>query len=207
MTSRVEASSAAEEGPDDHATGGLIVEHFRVDASRQLLRALGLGSLIMAVGSLVVAGALLAPRLDTERPVYARAAPGDARFRVGQVTADGAPIRTGTEWWELGLGLLGLASIVGGGGIAIVGLNRVLREERFLALRTDGAFFRAGRDRSLIRWEDVAAVRWDDERRELAFDRHDGASWTRAERYAGIDGAELAKRAADVRRKALFGLL
>ena len=207
MSQRAEVPSPAEEGPDDHAEGGLIVAHFRVDASRRLVRSLAIGSVIMAVGSLVVSGALLAPRLDTERPIYARAAPSDAAVRGLEVTADGVPVRSGTEWWELGLGLLGLASIVGGAGVAIVGLNRVLREEHFLALRTDGAFFRAGRTRSLIRWEDVAEVRWDEGLRALSLERHDGDAWVRVERFAGIDGPELARRVAEVRRKALFGLL
>lgn len=207
MGSRTDALSAAEEGPDDHAHGGLIVEHYRVDPSRRLLRALGIGSLIMALGSFSVAGALLAPRLDTERPVYARAAPADAMFRAGRVTADGTPIREVPLWVELGLGLLGLGSIVAGGGIAIVGLNRTLRDESFLALRTDGAYFRAGRERSLIRWEDVEAVRWDEARREVVFESHDGERWCRGERFAGIDGPTLATRAGDIRRKALFGLL
>lgn len=213
MGSHVGAMKAAEEGPDDHADGGLIVEHFRVDVSGKLLRALGLGSLVMAIGSFVVAGALLVPRHGTERPVYARAAPSAAMFRAGAVTADGAPIRRGTERQELVLGLFGLLTIVGGGGLAILGLHRVMREEHFLALRTDGAFYRAGHERSLIRWEDVAAVRWDEESRAVVFEphdpcsAHDGDEWRRAERYAGIAGPELAERAANIRRKALFGLL
>ena len=41
---------------DDHVQGGLIVEHYRIDASRRLLGALLIGSLIMTVGSLAIGG-------------------------------------------------------------------------------------------------------------------------------------------------------
>lgn len=187
---------------DDHVRGGRIIEHYRLDPTKQLLRALGLGSLIMALGALTGAGALF----------YRRPQPSSTHdegvFRIGLATADGRPIQSGSVWWELGLGLIGLGSIVTGGTVAIVGLHRILREERYLALRTDGAFFRAGREHSLVRWEDVSSVRWDNDRQEVVFDLHDEDDpWRRPERYAGIAGPELAKRASEVRRKALFSLL
>ncbi|HJL18638.1 MAG TPA: hypothetical protein RMH99_23455 [Sandaracinaceae bacterium LLY-WYZ-13_1] len=211
MGSRSQALSPADDDAlDAHARGGLIVEHYRLDPTRQLWSALGLGSLVMAIGSLVAASALFLSRSDAERPVHARAmrmGVGDGVVRVGQVTEDGAPVRRGSMWWELGLGALGIASICAGGGVAIVRLNRVLREERYLALRTDGAYFQAGDERALVKWEDVATVRWDEPSAAVLFERHDGEPWRRAERYAGIDGPGLAKRAAEVRRKALFGLL
>jgi hypothetical protein len=208
MSPRADVLYATDEEIDDHADGGVIVEHYRLDPTRQLLKALGVGSLIMAVGSLTVAAALLFPRLDRSRPVgpqvvHAR----DAVLRTGQVTAEGEPVRNGSMWWELGLGLLGLASIATGGAVAIVGLNRTLRDESYLALRSDGAYFRAGRERSLLRWDEVCAVRWDEDRRAVVFERHEGEPWLRVERFAGIAGPDLAKRASEIRRKALFGLL
>lgn len=203
-----EALTITDGESNDHVAGGLIVEHFRIDPSRRLIRAMVTGSLVMALGSLAVAAALAFTHLDTTRPVHGRASrPTDGLMRGAPVTADGTPIERDWMIYELLLGTLGLGCIVLGGGSTIVLLNRVLREERYLALRTDGAYLRLGDERELLRWEDVGGVRWDPERRVVAFELHDGSEWTRAERYAGIDGAELARRASDVRRKALFGLL
>lgn len=190
-------------GDDAHREAGLIVEHYRLDASTSLRRALGLASLVVTAGALLMASAIVVSRHDRGVP----AAPvRDALFRAGEVTAEGAPVER-AHGLELALGVAGLACIALGGAAAIVGLRRVLTDESYLALCTRGAFFRAGEERALVRWEDVEAVRWDAEARAVRFERHDGSAWIRAERYAGIEGPRLAARAADVRRKALFGLL
>jgi len=200
-----ETLALAERGdPLDH--GGRIVEHFRVDASRRLVFALGLGSLVMTLGSLAMAAALLFMRVDGEVPLHARAMPLRGAPASGPVlSAPDDPIELRFSWWEVTFGVLGLASIAGGGGFAIYRLHRVLQEESYLALRTDGAYFCTDAERSLVRWEDVAAVRA--EGHAVVFERHDGDDWVREERFAGVDAAALAKRASEVRRKALFGLL
>lgn len=205
MSARARTGAAAAE-PENDEPGGLIVEHYRLDATRSLSRALGLGSLVITLGALAMAVAILLPRLDS-RPDLPIASARAAIFRLNEVNADGTPVTSRTTGWELALGLLGLLSIAGGAGVAIVGLRRVMSEESYLALRTDGAYFRHAGERSLLPWDEVEAVRWDPASRAIHFVRHDGSAWSRPERYAGIDGSELAKRAAEVRRKALFGLL
>lgn len=196
---------------DDHVRGGLIVEHYRLDAGWRLIGALLLGSLVMTLGSLSIAGAQALTHLDQDRPVHARAfyptRPSDGLMRAGQVHADGTPVVHRWAVYEALLGVLGLGLIFVGGGAAILRLNRVLSEERYLALRTDGAYLRLGDARELLKWEQVADVRWDAEREALVFELHDGEEWIRAERYAGVDGPTLAERVRRVRRKALFGLL
>jgi hypothetical protein len=190
--------------------GGAIVEHFRLDPTPALRRALGWGSMIVSVGGIVMAAAILLPRFDPHGPVYVRSVTttaADALFRGGEVTADGTPVERSTLGWELGLWLLGIGCIVGGAATSILGLRGVLSEESYLALRTDGAYFRSDRERSLVRWEDVESVRWDAATRSVLFERHDGTAWIRREAFAGVDGAELAKRASEIRRKALFGLI
>lgn len=194
---------AGEPRGEEHREAGLIVEHYRLDASTSMRRALGLASLVVTAGALLMASAIVVSRHDGG----ARATPvRDALFRAGEVTAEGAPVER-PPGLELALGVAGLACIALGGASAIVGLRRVLTDESYLALCTRGAYFRAGAERALVFWEDVEAVRWDAEERAVRFERHDGSAWIRAERYAGIDGPSLAKRAAEVRRKALFGLL
>lgn len=205
MRAHVRSEAAVADAEND-APGGLIVEHYRLDASRALSRVLGVAASIVTLGAFLMAIAILLPRLDARAPLPA-ASSRAAIFRVGAVREDGTPIVSNTSEWELGLGILGLLCIAGGAGAAIVGLRRVLTEESYLALRTDGAYFRHARERSLLPWDEVEAVRWDPRSRAVLFVRHDGSEWARGERYAGIEGEALAKRAAEIRRKALFGLL
>lgn len=210
MGTQTDAAARMEEASENDPAGGLIVEHYRVDATRRLWHALGWGAAITTVGSLVVAFALVTAQMGDGRPLRSRALlvrPGAAVVRGPAVTAEGEPIGDGPSWPEVVAGLVGLGCIVVGGSWAIVRLKEVLSEEAYLALRTDGVYFRRGSTRSLVRWDDVESVRYEGSRREVVFALLDGSEWSRAERYAGIDGERLAERAADVRRKALFGLL
>jgi hypothetical protein len=192
------------DAPEDVPPGGRIVEHHRLDPSGPVRRSLGLGAAIVSVGALVVGLALALPRLTGERAgsVWPQRAGA-----VMQVDVHGNPVEPPERPLQTALALLGLACITLGGGTTIVGLRRVLSDESYLALRTDGAYFRRGPDASLIAWDDVEEVRWDATVGAVRFERHDGSVWLRPERYADIDGATLAKRAAEIRRKALFGLL
>lgn len=205
MSARAHSAATVAE-PDDDAPGGKIVAYYRLDPSRSLRRALGWGAFIVTLGAFVMALAILLPRIGGEREMHTTTARA-AVFRGSEVTADGTPIVSRTSTWELALGAFGLLCIASGAATAIVGLRRALAEESYLALRTDGAYFRRGDERALILWEEVEEVRWVPDAGALWFVRHDGPPWIRAERFAGIDGPELAKRASEVRRKALFGLL
>jgi hypothetical protein len=181
-----------------------IVEHFRLDASKKLGRALGIGALAVTIGSILVASSIFVGRMDFEQ-AYAVPVSASPITRGRAVTSEGAPIDDAPSWLEITLGLFGIACIVGGGAGAMFSLRRVLMEESYLALRTDGALYQTDAERSFVAWDDVEEVRWDGA--AVQFVRHDGSAWARNERYAGIDGARLAKRAADVRRRALFGLI
>lgn len=189
---------------DQHA--GRVVAHFRVDASARLRRALALGAVIVTVGALVMASAMVVARVHGRSTSLLARRASDGLF-AAEVDAQGVPVAHPSAPLEAALGLLGLACVVLGGATTIVGLKRVLAEEAYLALRTDGAYFRRGKERSLVRWDEVEQVRWDTTLGVLRFERHDGSAWTRAERFADVDGHALARRAAEVRRKALFGLL
>lgn len=176
-----------------------IVEHFRLDASRKLGRALGVGAGLVTIGAIAMASSIYVGRSDPSRSYTV------PRLRGEAVTADGAPIDDGPSALEVAIGMFGIACIVAGGATAIVGLKPVLAEESYLALTTDGALYRSGEQRSFVPWADIEEVRWDGA--AVQFVRHDGSAWERTERFAGIDGAALAKRASEVRRKALFGLI
>jgi len=171
-------------GPDDGVVGeALIVAYHRVDPTARIVKYLAIGAAAMSGGLLVMAGAF---------------------SRLGHASLDFfADSRV--MFMGLGLGAIGLTFMTLGGLYAILQLRRILSEEQYLALRTDGALFRDGDALSLLRWEDVESVRADGDR--VVFVRHDGAEWIRAERFADTDAEALAERAAEIRRKALFGLL
>ncbi|MCZ7685321.1 MAG: hypothetical protein M5U28_43700 [Sandaracinaceae bacterium] len=194
---------AGEPRGEEHREAGLIVEHYRLDASTSMRRALGLASLVVTAGALLMASAIVVSRHDGARATPVR----DALFRAGEVTAEGAPVER-PPGLELALGVAGLACIALGGASAIVGLRRVLTDESYLALCVRAARTSA-RERS-VRWssgEDVEAVRWDAEERAVRFERHDGSAWIPRGALRRHRRAEPRQRAAEVRRKALFGLL
>jgi hypothetical protein len=191
---------------DGAASSGKIVEYYRIDVGRRMTSALALGAAVMTVGLLLVTVGTVVAR--PSRAAFLADQARDAAFRGTPVDAAGAPLDlTGTGPFEIVLGILGVVSLVVGGLIAITRLNALLREDRYLALRTDGAYFQDGDDRVLLLWEDVEAVRYDADADAVRFEQHDGAVWDRHERFAGMPLPELARRASEIRRKALFGLL
>lgn len=174
-----------------------MLDAYRVDVSRALSRVLGLAAALVLVGSMATGAALVLARLEGV-PITVGRRPDVAIATQAQPSV--APSAS-----PLGLGALGLLFVLGGAATAIVGLRRVLREERYLLLRSDGALFVQGRRRRLVKWQDVEDVRH--EGRELVFLCHDGRALSIEERYGGVSLPELARRAALLRRKALFGLL
>ena len=192
-----------ERGRTEPPAGGRIVEHYRVDVSRRMLRAIGIGVFVMTVGLAAATLAIMLPRWSGDIPEAAQREP---LLPDRSVTRIRAQLPEDVRSQEAIFGLIGLAFIPTGGLISIIGLNRLLSEDHYLALRTDGAVFSGdGGERDFVAWADVEEIRA--ERGAVGFIRHDGDVWLRTERYAGIDAEELAKRASEVRRKGLFGLL
>lgn len=206
-SSLVEYVATAQAANDDPLLKGLIVEHYRVDPGRLVIKALAWGALVIVVGMFVVASGLYVSRAISPLRVPTPIPPRMARYAGGPVDEAGAPIDRGEEIAvQLGFGAAGLLIVISGGAIVLLGLKRELGHEVYLAFRTDGAIFRSGPDVAAVRWENVEDVWWDDAEQAVCFMAHDGEVWARRERYAGIDGPALAKRACQVRRKALFGL-
>ncbi|MGF1468372.1 MAG: hypothetical protein ACFCGT_19795 [Sandaracinaceae bacterium] len=190
---------------------GRIVEHFRVDVRGRLMRAALLGVGLMTLGLLSATAAITVPRLDPNQSPgpHAVIAMGARAPTYGpRLDENGDPLpRPPTGWLEVLYGVLAAVLIPAGGLTVVLGFQRVLREDRYLALRTDGAYYQDGRERSFVPWEHVEEVHYDRGQGAVVFVRHDGTVWTRSERFGDIDGEELSRRAARVRRKSLFGLL
>jgi hypothetical protein len=195
--------------------GAPIVEWFRLDASRRIVRSLALGAGIMLLGSIVSAAGLLMSRGSLPHPVLAARRDAlasdpaiDPRTGSARDAAAGARASAGpSPVLELTTGLLALACLVGGGLTAILGLRRVLAEESYLALRHDGALFVHGDEERFVAWDDVEDVRWDASTDALLFVSHDGEAVPLVARFADVANEEIARRARAVRRRAVFGLL
>lgn len=170
-----------------------IVEWFRIDATRRIAKYLTIGAAGMVAGSFSIA------RLVMGAPHAA-------------VMATRSPTRVPVLWPAVALepttiawALIGFALIVGGGLFAILGLQRVLSDESYLALRVDGALFVRGAARRFVRWEDIADVRHDAARDAIVF-ACDRGDWPLEARFAGATNRDIVKKALEVRRRALFGM-
>lgn len=171
-----------------------IVEWFRIDASKRIARYLAIGAAGMVAGSFGIA------RLVMSAPhAVLMASRSPTRGAVLWPTATLDPT-------TVALALLGFAVLVGGGLFAILGLNRVLSEESYLALRVDGALLVHGDARRLVRWEDVTDVVHDATRDAIVLAREGADEWVIERRFAGATNAEIVKKAIEVRRRALFGM-
>lgn len=174
-----------------------LVAWYRPEVARRLRRVLLPAALLMLLGSLTWAHVAV---FHGGRDVVAQEA----------YPAPGQPTRlvSAPPGAAVGLMLGGLALCVSGGLLAVLGLLWTMREESYLALRTDGALWHRDGEEIFIDWDHIERVRWDADARALVFDRRDRAEPFRLERrFADVEGPDLAKRLEDVRRKAIWGLI
>ncbi len=102
---------------------------------------------------------------------------------------------------------LGLALVAAGAGLTLFGMFRILRDDAYLAIRTDGVVFRSPPRETLLLWGDLARVRWDEARVALVLERREGEAFVVARRFARIAGPALAEKVEQARRRASFGML
>jgi hypothetical protein len=108
---------------------------------------------------------------------------------------------------RIGAAVLGLALVLSGALFSVVGMQRILRDEVSLALRTDGVALRVAGGETLVLWDSLAQVRWDEARRELVMERLELGPLVVAQVFAGIAGPELALRLLQTKRKVAMNLL
>lgn len=195
-SSTVIATTRAPTDPDDVREIPLapIVVWFRIDESRRIAKFLSLGGCAMVLGALLVAR--LVTRSSSASLIASRSV-----ARMPMMWPPAAP-----DLEVLSVALLGFAFLVGGGLFAILGLRRVLEEERYLALRVDGLLFVDGATRRFVPWDDVAEIRYDSPHDAIVFVRESASDWALGQRFAGTTNAEIVKTALEVRRRALLGM-
>jgi hypothetical protein len=90
--------------------------------------------------------------------------------------------------------VIGFVLVGGAALVTMVGMSHILRDDAYLAVRTDGVALRLQALDVLVPWGELGAVRWDPGRAELVLER-DGAEEVRTGcRFARISGKELAER-------------
>lgn len=171
-----------------------VLDAYRADVSRALGRVLALGALLVLLGSLLCGSALVALRLEGAPVLVGRRPSVTGVLPTPDVSA--TP-------WALGLG--GLLLVIAGTGTAVLGLRHILAEERYVLLRSDGALFVRGKERRVVKWRNVEDVRHEDG--ALVFHCHDGTALSVDGQWGGVTPSELARRAGQIRRRALMGLI
>jgi hypothetical protein len=109
-----------------------------------------------------------------------------------------------------GVAIAGFALIAGGAVYTLLGMHRILREDAYLALRTDGIVVRSATPPGevFVAWDDLAAARWDDARAALVLER--GTSeppLVVSQPFARITGPDLAEHIRGTKRKVAMNLL
>jgi hypothetical protein len=103
--------------------------------------------------------------------------------------------------------LAGLALVAGGASLTAVNMQRLLREEVSLALRTDGIAVQSAGTESFVSWDELERARWDEGGPALVLERRNAAPLVITRRFARIEGPALAARVQAAKRKAAMNLL
>ena len=99
-----------------------------------------------------------------------------------------------------------LICALGGPAIAVIGLQKNLRDEAFVAARTSGILYERNGRAIDLEWESLTKVEFESPD-TIVFHRRDDEPFRVPERYGTIGTEELAKRLEELRRKASFYLL
>jgi hypothetical protein len=102
---------------------------------------------------------------------------------------------------------VGLLWVAAGSLQTVVRLQRVLRDDAHILLRTDALAMQAGTSEIAVAWDDIASARWDEQRTAVIVVRSSGEELVLDRPFAGIEGPQLVRRIEDAQRKSRFNLL
>jgi hypothetical protein len=103
-------------------------------------------------------------------------------------------------------GSVGVVLVVVGALIAFGRLARILLEDHYVAAYVESLVVQLPGQREVVPWDSIARVR-NREDEAVMLELRDGGEVKIDARFADIDGATLARRLEDCRRRASFGLL
>jgi hypothetical protein len=106
--------------------------------------------------------------------------------------------------------IFGIAVVAMGGALTMGGMYRILRDDTYLAIRTDGVLLRTAATGDsaevLVPWDGLTRARWDRDRAVLVLERKEGEALEVATRFAGMAGQPLADRIEQARRRVSLGI-
>lgn len=108
---------------------------------------------------------------------------------------------------RLEAGAFGFVLIAAGALTTTIGMQRILRDELFVALRSDGIAIQSSAGETLVGWDDLREARWHADRAELVLEREAGAPIVLSRPFSRIAGGALAQRILAVKRKVAMNLL
>jgi hypothetical protein len=107
--------------------------------------------------------------------------------------------------------LAGLALVASGAVFTAAAMYWTLRQDAYVALRTDGLTLHGGSasspEETFIAWDALVEARWDAGRAELRLERVAGEAVVVTRRYAGVTLSDLAHKIERTRLRAAMGLL
>jgi hypothetical protein len=101
--------------------------------------------------------------------------------------------------------LAGMLLIASGALVTMIGMQRILRDDAYLSIRTDGVMFHTSYE-TFIAWDDLVCARWDVLAHALLLERRGAEAVVVAHRFATIAGPALAERIEQARRRAAMGM-
>jgi hypothetical protein len=102
---------------------------------------------------------------------------------------------------------VGFVLVAWGALFTVAGMHRILREDAYLAIRTDGLVLQSSSGETHLAWDALDSARWDSAGSALVLERRQGDAIVVARPFARIDGAALAGRIEQARRRAAMGML
>ena len=102
--------------------------------------------------------------------------------------------------------IAGLLLVAAGALVTMAGMHRILRDDSYLSIRTDGIMVHAAARETFVPWDDLVGARWDESRPALLLERRAGEGVVVAHRFAHIAGPALAERIEQARRRAAMGM-
>jgi hypothetical protein len=103
--------------------------------------------------------------------------------------------------------IVGLVLVAGAAIFTAIGMGRILRDDAYLAIRTDGVAVRVGSTDAVVPWDELEEARWDALQGALVLVLADGRTLVAAARFARVTGPELAGLVTRARQRAAMNLL
>jgi len=100
----------------------------------------------------------------------------------------------------------GLFLVASGAAVTMLGMYRILRDDAYLSIRTDGVMLHTSSLETFVAWDELGRVRWDGARAALILERKEGDPTVVTHRFATIDGPALAERIERARRRVAMGM-